>query len=106
MVKINLAVIKLTNLFTGQNVKTIKDAKMIIKEDFMKGSLDYTDYEDNSFDLCNILYMEKNSGDFHKFSNVFFMSTMLVVPLLKVDENDEMMCNKMSEIISKLYDDF
>lgn len=104
--KIDLAVVSYVNLLSSKKVSNVEEAKYTIKHSLLNDVNDYVDYKNNSFEFVESLLSFQHESDFTGFYQHFFLTTLLVIPLFKVDPNDEVMKDSLSEILYKLYDEF
>lgn len=105
--KVNNAVISIVNIFNVKELTDIEKAKDLIKELYLDGNLnEYHDYKDSSFEVIESLLSYRKRSDFMGFYMYFFTSTFLIIPTLKIGLNDELMQDRISEVIHKLYEEF
>lgn len=104
--KIDQAVISLVSIFNKKKVSNISQAKKTIKNVFAQNNSNYVDYSTYSFDMIETLLAYRKSNDFESFYQRFLFATFLLIPVLKINENDELLKNNISDVIILLYEQF
>jgi hypothetical protein len=104
--QIDNTVINLVSLFNNTTVTNINDAKRIIKDNLIINSSTYKDYYDLKFKIISILITKAYSSLFEEFYEIFLSSTFLLESVIKVDERNTDLCEKISDNIINLYNVF
>lgn len=99
-------VIKLVSLFICKEVANIEEAKEIIQNTLLLDPQSYINYHDDIFTIISVLFSKVEADEREDFTLILFSSTFLLESLLKVDELDINLCERIGNIVGYLYEKF
>lgn len=105
-VKINKAIVEISSLIFEKEKLKLKEANTFIKKSLIGGKDNFIDYRDNKFINISNLLSKFLAGESEDFVFLFLSMTFLLESVLRIDENDKMKKDKLTDILSDLYRNF